>query len=86
MDTALNPGDGPGAGPGGLPQLLSGIMTGLIWGTDRDAEMEKREMGGAFLFSCRKPPWCPGMSLILRPGLISSPEQAVSTPRAGRQE
>lgn len=34
----------------------------LIWGNDRDAEMEKREMGGAFLFSCRKPPWCPGVS------------------------
>lgn len=40
---------------------------GLIWGTDRDAEMEKREMGEAFLFSCRKPPWCPGMSLTAWP-------------------
>lgn len=72
------------------PSCSQDVMTGLIWGTDRHAEMEKREMGGAFLCSCRKPPWCPGMSLILRPGLavglVSSPEQAVSTPRAGRQE
>lgn len=45
------------------PCCSQGVLVGLIWGTDRDAEMEEREMGGAFLFSCRKSPSCPGMSL-----------------------
>lgn len=46
------------------PCCSQDVTMRLIWGADRDAEMEEREMGGAFLFSCRKPPWCPGMSLI----------------------
>lgn len=47
--------------PEALPLMLSGCDDGSglkIWGTDRGAELESREMGGAFLFSCRKPPWC----------------------------
>lgn len=45
-----------------LPCCSWDVTMGLIWGTDSDAEMEKREMGGAFLFSCRKPSWCRAMS------------------------
>lgn len=30
-----------------LPCCSWDVMMGLIWGTDRDAEMEKRETGGS---------------------------------------
>lgn len=66
------------------------IRMGLIWGTDRDVEMEKREMGGASSSAEGNHPGALGCPSLLRPGLpvglVSSPEQAVSTPRAGRQE
>lgn len=60
---ALNPGDGQEQVLEASPCCSQDVLEGLIWGTDRDAEMEEREMEAAFLFSCRKPLWCPGMSL-----------------------
>lgn len=58
---ASSPADGAGPGPRALPSSFSGCddVSGItIWGADRGTELELREMGGAFPFSCRKPPWC----------------------------
>lgn len=73
-----------------LPCCSWEVMMGLIWGTDKDAEMEKRETGGSLPLQLQETtlvPW--DVPSLLRPGLavglVSSPEQAVSTPRAGRQ-